>query len=176
MDGSRLAQLAQHLQVAAPALPASVTAAAASAGRRPRIAAVCTTWWPQSHADVIVWKLLKGTTTDEGYFPPEVDIVSIFMDQQDGRFSMTEAEAVASLGKGPEDEYAAFTAASASQSQDNGGAIAEAAGIPVVASIMQALSIGKEGNELNVDGIHPTPRPSPKLVLPHLTRHAQGWS
>jgi hypothetical protein len=22
-------------------------------------------WWPQSHADVIVWKLLKGTTTDE---------------------------------------------------------------------------------------------------------------
>lgn len=26
-------------------------------------------WWPQSHADVIVWKLLKGTTTDEVSLP-----------------------------------------------------------------------------------------------------------
>jgi hypothetical protein len=74
------------------------------------------------------------------------------MDQCDGEFNMTEAEAIASLGKGPDDEYAAFTAASASKSQDNGVGIATAAGIPVCASIKQALQIG-DGSRLNVDGV-----------------------
>ena len=60
----------------------------------------CWQWWPQAHADVIVWKLLKGTTTDEGYFPPECDVVSLFLDQCDGQFNLTEAEAIAALGKG----------------------------------------------------------------------------
>jgi hypothetical protein len=87
----------------------------------------------------------------QGYFPPECDVVSIFLDQCDGQFNMTEAEAIASLGK-DDDEYAAFTAASASQSQDNGVAIATAAGIPVCASIKQALQIG-DGGKLNVDGV-----------------------
>ena len=77
--------------------------------------------------------------------------MSIFLDQCDGQFNMTEAEAIASLGK-DDDEYAAFTAASASQSQDNGVAIATAAGIPVCASIKQALQIG-DGGKLNVDGV-----------------------
>lgn len=89
----------------------------------------------------------------QGYFPPECDIVSIFLDQCDGQFKMTEAEAIKSLGKGPDDEYAAFTAAGASRSQDNGVSIANAAGIPVCASIRQALCIGGDGKKLNVDGV-----------------------
>ena len=90
-----------------------VTAAAAKVHReyKPRLAAICTTWFPQSHADVIVWKLIKGTTTDEGFFPPECEVVSLFLDQCDGRFTLTEAEAIAKLGRSPADEYAAFTAA-----------------------------------------------------------------
>jgi hypothetical protein len=119
---------------------------------RPRLAAICTTWFPQSHADVIVWKLIKGTTTDEGFFPPECEVVSLFLDQCDGRFSLTETQAVAKLGKDPTDEYAAFTAASASGGQDNGRAVAEAAGIDVFPSIKQALCQGS-GNTLSVDGV-----------------------
>jgi hypothetical protein len=42
-DASRLAHLAQHLQITAPILPASVADAAAAGTYRPRIAAVCTT-------------------------------------------------------------------------------------------------------------------------------------
>jgi hypothetical protein len=42
-DASRLAHLAQHLQITAPILPASVVDAAAAGTYRPRIAAVCTT-------------------------------------------------------------------------------------------------------------------------------------
>lgn len=78
--------------------------------------------------------------------------MSVFLDQCDGQFKMTEAEAIKSLGKGPDDEYAAFTAAGASKSQDNGVGIANAAGIPVCASIRQALCIG-DGKKLNVDGV-----------------------
>lgn len=45
---------------------------------------------PQSHADVIVWKLLKGTTTDEGYRPPQCDVVSMYLDQINEPFTLTE--------------------------------------------------------------------------------------
>ena len=52
---------------------------------RKRIAAIVSTYFPASHADVIVTKFLKGFPTDEGLLPPEVDIVSLYMDQLSDR-------------------------------------------------------------------------------------------
>jgi len=48
---------------------------------RKRIAAIITTYFPHSHADVLVTKFLKGFPTDEGLLPPEVEVVSMYMDQ-----------------------------------------------------------------------------------------------
>jgi hypothetical protein len=48
---------------------------------RPKIAAIITTYYPRSHADVIVGKFIQGFPTDEGLIAPQVDIVSIYMDQ-----------------------------------------------------------------------------------------------
>ncbi|MFA6110520.1 MAG: hypothetical protein WDA75_17290 [Candidatus Latescibacterota bacterium] len=47
---------------------------------RPRVAAICTIYYPRSHADAIVTKLLKGMSIDEGFFPPEVEVVSLYLD------------------------------------------------------------------------------------------------
>ena len=55
---------------------------------RKKIAAVITSYFPRSHADVIVTKFLKGFPTDEGLLPPEVDIVSIYLDQTHFREDM----------------------------------------------------------------------------------------
>jgi len=49
--------------------------------QRKKIAAVVTTYFPASHADVIVTKFLKGFPTDDGLLPPQVDIASMYMDQ-----------------------------------------------------------------------------------------------
>ena len=48
---------------------------------RKKIAAVVSTFYPASHADVIVTKFVKGFPTDEGMQTPQVDIVSMYMDQ-----------------------------------------------------------------------------------------------
>ena len=48
---------------------------------RPKIAAIVTEYRANSHADVIVTKFLEGFPTDDGMVAPEVDIVSIYMDQ-----------------------------------------------------------------------------------------------
>ena len=48
---------------------------------RKRIAAIITEYRPNSHADVIVTKFLKGFPTDDGLIPPRVDIVSMYVDQ-----------------------------------------------------------------------------------------------
>ena len=48
---------------------------------RKRIAAIVTTYSPTSHADVIVTKFLKGFPSDDGLIPPQVDVVSMYMDQ-----------------------------------------------------------------------------------------------
>ncbi len=50
-------------------------------GQRKKIAAVVTTYYPASHADVIVTKFLKGFPTDDGLISPQVDIASMYMDQ-----------------------------------------------------------------------------------------------
>lgn len=47
---------------------------------RPRVAAICTIYHPVSHADAIVTKLVKGMSTDEGFYPPEIDVVSMYID------------------------------------------------------------------------------------------------
>jgi hypothetical protein len=48
---------------------------------RKRIAAIVTTYYPASHADVIVSKFLKGFPTDEGLIPPRAEVASMYMDQ-----------------------------------------------------------------------------------------------
>lgn len=48
---------------------------------RPRIAAITTTYFPRSHADVIVTKFLRGFPTDEGLIPPRTEIASLYIDQ-----------------------------------------------------------------------------------------------
>lgn len=48
---------------------------------RKKIAAVITEYRPNSHADVVVTKFLKGFPTDEGLIPPRTDIVSMYVDQ-----------------------------------------------------------------------------------------------
>jgi hypothetical protein len=48
---------------------------------RKKIAAIVTTYYPASHADVIVTKFLKGFPTDDGLIPPQVDIASMYLDQ-----------------------------------------------------------------------------------------------
>jgi hypothetical protein len=48
---------------------------------RKKIAAIVTTYFPGSHADVVITKFLKGFPTDAGLLPPKVDIVSMYMDQ-----------------------------------------------------------------------------------------------
>ena len=47
---------------------------------RLRVAAICTIYHPAAHADVIVSKFLKGWSVDAGYFAPEVDVVSLYID------------------------------------------------------------------------------------------------
>jgi hypothetical protein len=49
--------------------------------QRKKIAAIVTTYFPASHADVIITKFLKGFPTDDGLISPNVDIVSMYMDQ-----------------------------------------------------------------------------------------------
>jgi len=48
---------------------------------RLKIAAIVTTYYPASHADVIVGKLIRGFPTDEGLLPPEVEVASLYLDQ-----------------------------------------------------------------------------------------------
>lgn len=48
---------------------------------RKKIAAIVTTYYPRSHADVIVTKFMKGFPADDGLRPPQVDLVSMYMDQ-----------------------------------------------------------------------------------------------
>ena len=52
---------------------------------RKKIAAIITTYFPLSHADVIATKYMKGFPTDEGLQQPRVDLVSIYLDQIDPR-------------------------------------------------------------------------------------------
>ena len=46
-----------------------------------KIAAIVTTFFANSHADVIVTKFARGFPTDDGLLPPQVEIASMYMDQ-----------------------------------------------------------------------------------------------
>ena len=46
-----------------------------------RIAAIVTTFFPNSHAGVLVSKFLHGFPTDEGLIPPRVQVASLYIDQ-----------------------------------------------------------------------------------------------
>jgi hypothetical protein len=50
-----------------------------------QIAAIVTTYFPYSHADVIVTKFMKGIPTDEELCEPRVALASLYMDQIDAR-------------------------------------------------------------------------------------------
>ncbi len=52
---------------------------------RKKIAAIITTYFQHSHADVIATKYMKDFPTDEGHRMPRVDLVSIYLDQIDSR-------------------------------------------------------------------------------------------
>ena len=54
-------------------------------GKRKRIAAIVTTYFPNSHAGVLVDKFLRGFPTDEGLIPPRTEIASLYIDQIHGR-------------------------------------------------------------------------------------------
>ncbi len=51
---------------------------------RKKIAAIVTTYFPGSHADLIVSKFAAGFPTDDGLLAPQVDLVSMYMDQLHG--------------------------------------------------------------------------------------------
>ena len=72
----RLAVVSGHVGTPVCCAPTS-----AGEGRRPRVAAIVTAYFPQSHADVIITKLIKGYSTDDGFVLPSVDVVSLYMDQ-----------------------------------------------------------------------------------------------
>ena len=48
---------------------------------RIQIAAIVTTFFPNSHAGVLVDKFLRGFPTDDGILPPRSTIASIYIDQ-----------------------------------------------------------------------------------------------
>ena len=50
-----------------------------------KVAAIITTYFPNSHADVIATKYMVGYPTDEDLQPPRVELVSIYLDQIDSR-------------------------------------------------------------------------------------------
>ena len=66
-------------------------------GQKLRVAAICTIYYPKSHADAIVTKFLKGMSTDEGFFVPEVDVVALYIDhvlENDSGVGLAEAHGV----------------------------------------------------------------------------------
>ena len=48
---------------------------------RKKIAAIVTTYFPGSHADLLVSRFVKGFPTGSGVVEPKVDVVSMYIDQ-----------------------------------------------------------------------------------------------
>ena len=62
---------------------------------RKKIAAIVTTWFPGSHADLIASKFATGFPTVDGLLEPQVDLVSLYMDQVHPRRCRTRSGASA---------------------------------------------------------------------------------
>ena len=58
---------------------------AAAPERRPRIAALSTTYHVRSHSDNFITRFLEGYWINDRYYPPPCDIVSLYMDQVHGK-------------------------------------------------------------------------------------------
>jgi hypothetical protein len=68
------------------------TAIAATSGR-PRVACVLNTWFPNSHADVFVSRLLDGYRLNHEWHAPRLDVVAFYVDQfPDNDMAREEAE------------------------------------------------------------------------------------
>lgn len=52
---------------------------------RPRVAVIATTYFPDSHADVIATRLIKGYEFGGEFHEPRVEIVSLYLEQIDAR-------------------------------------------------------------------------------------------
>jgi hypothetical protein len=46
-----------------------------------KVAAITTCWSKNSHADVIIGKMMRGYPTDDGVIAPRVKVVSLYLDQ-----------------------------------------------------------------------------------------------
>lgn len=88
-------------------------------GQKPRIAAIVTAWYPNSHADVIVRKILEGFIFNEEQVESRLGLASLYLDQR------------------PWD--------------DVGAPLAREHGVPIFASVGEAISLGRPGT--NVDGV-----------------------
>ncbi|MEO7146155.1 MAG: hypothetical protein ABI165_21890, partial [Bryobacteraceae bacterium] len=62
-------------------LAASSLALRASAAQRPRVACIVNAYFPNSHADVFVSRLLDGYRLNHAWHPPRLDVVSLYVDQ-----------------------------------------------------------------------------------------------
>jgi hypothetical protein len=130
----------------------SVRAAVAAAGRRrPRVAAIVTAYFPQSHADVVVSKLITGYSTDDGFVEPSVDVVALYIDQ----VVLPAFDNDVPLERQTE----ILTTPGGRNPADIGLAIAAAHGIPVFSTIPRTLYEGdhryaEDGSTcLDIDGV-----------------------
>jgi hypothetical protein len=60
---------------------ASPTLALAAPTGKPRIACIMNTWFPNSHADVFMSRLLDGYRLNHAWHEPRLDVVSFYVDQ-----------------------------------------------------------------------------------------------
>jgi hypothetical protein len=63
--------------LASPALSLTLGAA----GRKPRVACVMNTWFPNAHADVFVSRLLDGYRLNHAWHDPRLEVASFYVDQ-----------------------------------------------------------------------------------------------
>src|SRR2546426_1903462 len=59
----------------------SASSALLAARGRPRVACVLNAWFPNSHADVFVTRLLDGYRLDHQWHAPRLDVVAFYVDQ-----------------------------------------------------------------------------------------------
>ncbi len=99
----------------------------ASAGRKPRVAALCSVYFAGSHADVILSRLLDGYTFDGALHESRIELASVYLEQ---------------LGSS---DYEPISRA------DVGVNTLHAHGVPLFGSVGEALALGGDG--VQVDGV-----------------------